>query len=91
MTRWTWKELAHLNTYGVGKDQQGWRDKAYEDFLVTHGYMGTLALAIAKKMLSEEKRTRQRPTIFDNQPFDTLLSLYRRAYWRVYGKQECGL
>lgn len=90
MKRWTWRELAHLNSFGRTEEQQAWRNKAYEEFLVTYGYMGILALAISKKMLTEEKRARQRPTIFDSRPFDALLSLYRRAYWRTYGKEECG-
>jgi hypothetical protein len=89
MTRWTWKELAHVNSYGVGKDQQAWRDKSYEDFLVTYGYMGILALAISRKMSPASKRSQQRPTIFDNRPLDALLGLYRRMYWRTYGKKEC--
>lgn len=90
MTRWTWRELAHLNSFGKNEEQEAWRNKSYEEFLITYGYMGILALAISRKMSSASKRSQQRPTIFDSRPLDALLSLYRRAYWRMYGKEECG-
>lgn len=90
MRRWTWRELAHLNSYGKTEEQKVWRDKAYNEFIDTYGVLGMLALAIAERMPTNPNRGRGRPTPYwYNLSDEELYTLYRRMYWRVYGKKEC--
>lgn len=89
MKRWTWKELATINSFGTSKESTKLRDAAYKNFIEDYGFIGMVALAIAKWMPGSPSRGKGRPTPFDYKSYKIITDLYRKLYWDTYGKSEC--
>lgn len=82
MTSWLWKELFELNL----REE---KERYHSEFIEEYGYIGMLALAVAKWMPTNPRRGHGRPTPFDTMGYDEIVKRYRRAYWRTYGRDSC--
>jgi len=65
MRRWTWKELDIVNSHGTDAQWAKIRNDKYLQFLYTYGYLGALALSVAKWRPTNPKRGFGRSSLCD--------------------------
>lgn len=65
MRRWTWKELDIINSHGDNAHWAKIRNDKYLQFLETYGYLGALALGVAKWRWSNPKKGFGRSAVCD--------------------------